>query len=93
MQVSSTIQQLLIPPNRGEELKSQGTLDKEDFLLLLVTQMQLQNPLDPLSNQDFSAQLATFSSLEQLTNLNRTMEASQLADLALTNSISNAMSA
>ena len=93
MQVSSTIQQLLIPPNRGEELKSQGTLDKEDFLLLLVTQMQLQNPLDPLSNQDFAAQLANFSSLEQLTNLNRTMEASQLADLALTNSISNAMSA
>lgn len=93
MIISSTIQQLLTPPDRGEDTKSQGTLDKEDFLMLLVTQMQLQNPLDPLSNQEFAAQLANFSSLEQLTNLNRTMEASQLADLALTQSISNVMSA
>lgn len=92
MIISSTIEQLLNPPKRDEETKTQGTLDKEDFLMLLVTQMRLQNPLEPLSNQEFAAQLASFSSLEQLTNLNETMKASQLANLSLIQSISNAMS-
>lgn len=45
-------------------------LDKEDFLTLLVTQMTHQDPLNPMSDQDFTAQLAEFSSLEQLTNIN-----------------------
>jgi flagellar basal-body rod modification protein FlgD len=48
---------------------SQG-LDKDAFMRLLVTQLQNQDPLEPTQNQDFIAQLATFSSLEQLEELN-----------------------
>jgi hypothetical protein len=48
---------------------SQG-LDKDAFMRLLVTQLQNQDPLEPTKNQDFVAQLATFSSLEQLEELN-----------------------
>jgi flagellar basal-body rod modification protein FlgD len=43
---------------------------KLDYMNLLVTQMQNQNPLEPMSNEDMSAQLAQFSQLEQLENLN-----------------------
>lgn len=45
-------------------------LGKEDFMQLLVTQLQNQDPLNPMSNDDFIAQLTQFSTLEQLQNLN-----------------------
>ena len=88
-----TIDQILNPPQKEVVGKAKGFLGKEDFLLLMVTQMRLQNPLDPLDNQDFAAQLAQFSSLEQLTNLNETMELAQIANLGLTQSITNTMAA
>lgn len=45
-------------------------LDRDAFLQLLVQQMQSQDPLDPVDNSQMIAQLAQFSSLEQMTNLN-----------------------
>ena len=45
-------------------------LDKTAFMELLVAQLENQDPLDPASNEDFVAQLTSFSSLEQLENLN-----------------------
>jgi len=45
-------------------------LDKDTFLQLLVLQMQNQDPLEPMENADMLAQLAQFSSLEQMNNLN-----------------------
>lgn len=49
------------------------TMGKEDFLKLLTTQLQYQDPLSPQDPKDFVAQLSQFSSLEQLINLNTTM--------------------
>ena len=42
-----------------------GDVDKEQFLRLLVTQLRNQDPLEPTKNEEFLAQLATFSALEQ----------------------------
>ena len=50
-------------------------LDKGAFMKLLVSQLQHQDPLSPVANEDFVAQLATFSSLEQLEGLNQNVVA------------------
>lgn len=49
-------------------------LGKDSFLQLLVAQMENQNPLDPQDNTQFVAQLAQFSSLESMNNLNSSVE-------------------
>jgi flagellar basal-body rod modification protein FlgD len=50
-----------------------NTLGKDDFMKMLIAQLQNQDPLNPMDGKDFAAQLAQFSSLEQLANLNTTM--------------------
>ena len=53
---------------------AQSPLGKEDFLQLLVAQLSAQDPLNPMDSREFSAQLAQFSALEQMTNVNSTLE-------------------
>ena len=63
----------------GEELKNASRavskdLDKEAFLKLLIAQLSNQDPLNPMEDREFIAQMAQFSTLEQMTNMSRTLE-------------------
>lgn len=74
----SSISQALTQTNNefNQALSKQkgSTLDKDSFMLLLVTQFKYQDPLNPMDDKEFIAQMAQFSSLEQMMNLNTSME-------------------
>lgn len=55
--------------------KANDGLGQEAFLKLLVTQLQHQDPTKPMDNSEFITQLATFSSLEQLSNISTQVSA------------------
>jgi len=55
--------------------------DKDMFLNLLVKQMQYQDPLEPQDNSEFLAQMAQFTSLEQMQNISKSVEMSQASNL------------
>src|SRR5438094_697892 len=50
-----------------------GGLGQSDFLKLLTTQLQYQNPLEPMSSGEFASQLAQFSTLDGMQQLNSTL--------------------
>lgn len=59
----------------GEKNTATGqVVGKDDFLKLLVHQLQHQDPLDPMKSEEFAVQLATFSQLEQLIDINKKLD-------------------
>jgi len=90
---TQTLTQLMGTSPSSTTATGKSVLGKDDFLKLLVTQLQNQDPLSPMSGSDFAAQLAQFSSVEQLSNINTTLTQSVSANQLLSQSISNALAA
>lgn len=70
---------------QGKAEKTAESMGKDDFLKLLVTQLKNQDPLQPMQSTEFAAQLAHFSSVEQLTNVNSKLETMLKYNESLTN--------
>jgi flagellar basal-body rod modification protein FlgD len=62
-----------------------SVMGKDDFLTLLVAQLQHQDPLNPAESTEFTAQLAQFSSLEQLQNIETTLNGFEVYQSTLNN--------
>ena len=75
--------------------KGKKDLDKDAFLLLLTTQLRYQDPSNPAESSEFASQLAQFSSLEQMSNLNKTVkesaEKTALANASMINTMAPSM--
>jgi flagellar basal-body rod modification protein FlgD len=54
--------------------KDKSSLGKDDFLKILITQLKNQDPSQPLQDKEFIAQMAQFTSVEQLTNMSNEMK-------------------
>ncbi|NLM09507.1 MAG: flagellar biosynthesis protein FlgD [Clostridiaceae bacterium] len=63
-----TIEEMISSGESTREVSNE--LGKDAFFKLLITQLQYQNPLEPMDDRDFIAQIAQFSALEQMQNLN-----------------------
>jgi len=58
----------------GSDRKPGSDMGKHDFLLLLAAQLRFQDPLEPKNDSDFAAGLAQFSALEQMQNMNTSLD-------------------
>lgn len=62
--------QIMSSTSKTSNTKKSNTLNMENFLSLLVAEMQNQDPLEPTSNSDYMAQMATFSQVEATSEMN-----------------------
>ncbi|WP_442599503.1 flagellar hook assembly protein FlgD [Neobacillus sp. D3-1R] len=85
--MANTINSSLLLSSYQAQTRKTGSdvLGKDDFLKILMTQLQNQDPLNPMQDKDFVAQMATFSSLEQMTNMGKSIE--QFVELQKQNSM------
>jgi len=81
----STIEGIIGNASGSLQILETSTMGKDDFLKMMIAQLQNQDPLNPLDGTDFTAQLAQFSSLEQLNNVNTQLEMMSLYQSSLNN--------
>ena len=63
------------PRAPGEKVQDPDQLGKDDFMKLMMAQLRHQDPMKPMDDQAFIAQVAQFNSLDQMTKLNETITA------------------
>jgi flagellar basal-body rod modification protein FlgD len=76
-----TIQEIIDQTRSSTNSRNTGALGKDDFLNLMVTQLKYQDPLQPTDDKEFIGQMAQFSALEQMQNMNTSLSNSQAFSL------------
>lgn len=71
--VDSTLRTTATTDTSSSGTKKTDTLGRDQFLKILLTQLQNQDPTNPIDDREFVTQLATFSSLEQQMNMNESI--------------------
>ena len=72
--VNSINESLFLADRQNSERKTgQRSLDQDAFLKILITQLQNQDPSNPMEDKEFISQMANFSSLEQMTQMNKNL--------------------
>ncbi|PCK21512.1 flagellar hook assembly protein FlgD [Bacillus pumilus] len=71
--VDSTVRTTALTDTSSSAAKKTDTLGRDQFLKILLTQLQNQDPTNPIDDREFVTQLATFSSLEQQMNMNESI--------------------
>src|SRR3954452_22415296 len=71
---------------QAEKSGKNAELGKDQFLKLFVAQLQHQDPMNPMQDQDFMGKMASFSTLEQVTNL-ASANATMATNLSLSQSV------
>ena len=74
MEISGVNSANQVSQDQNQEISQKNTLDKNAFFELLITQLKNQDPLKPMENKEFIAQMAQFSALEQMQNMNQNIE-------------------
>lgn len=70
-----------------------GVMGKDEFLKLLVSQLSNQDPMNPMDGQEFAAQLAQFTSVEQLMNISTSLAESGEMNALLAQSVNSGVAA
>lgn len=70
----NTIDSSLYLQNQSSDRTPSTELGKDEFLKILMTQLQNQDPLNPMEDTEFISQMATFSSLEQMMNISNSID-------------------
>lgn len=77
----------------AKDTSGNTSMGRDEFLRLLVTQLSNQDPLNPLEGQEFAAQLAQFTSVEQLINIDETLAQQGEMNGLLAQSMNNGVAA
>jgi flagellar basal-body rod modification protein FlgD len=88
-----SISNLFNTQNTAGQGAGKSVLGKDDFMRLMIEQLKNQDPLSPADSSEYSAQLAQFSSLEQLANISDAINQSIDANNILTQTINNTLAA
>jgi flagellar basal-body rod modification protein FlgD len=68
-----SVNSLYLSERQAERKTGQSTLDQDAFLKILLTQLANQDPSKPMEDKEFISQMANFSSLEQMTQMNKAL--------------------